>query len=237
MPTLAVSPTTLTAIVITLSFAAGLNVYATVFSLGVMSHLHWIALPPGLEALGGRWIMVASGMLFAGEFVADKIPGFDLVWNALHTFVRIPVAALLAYGVGEHLSPEMHVLVTCLGAVLAALAHGSKTAMRVAVTPSPEPLSNIGLSTSEDAVAIGLTWLVMHHPLVAGGTVAGLCVGCGLGLWVGFRVVKRSFRSLFIERRGWVAVGQQRGHSSVRHRLFDVLDDEGLDGRFRGDET
>jgi len=98
--------------------------------------------------------------------------------------VRIPVAALLAYGVGTHLSPEMHVLVTCLGAAIAAVAHGSKTAMRVAVTPSPEPVSNIALSTSEDGVAIGLTWLVMHHPWVAGGTVVGLCVACGVGVWL-----------------------------------------------------
>ena len=133
-----ITPSTLAAIVITLSFAAGLNVYATVFSLGIMARLHWIVLPDGLHALRrDTWIMVVSGILFAGEFVADKIPGFDLIWNALHTFVRIPIAALLAYGAGEHLSPEMHLLLTCVGAAFAAIAHGSKTAMRVAVTPSP----------------------------------------------------------------------------------------------------
>ncbi len=194
MSVLAISPVTLAAIIITLSFAAGLNVYATVFSLGAMARLHWIALPDGLGSLSDTWIMVASGVLFGVEIFADKVPGFDVIWNALHTFVRIPVAALLAYGVGSHLSPEMHVLVTCLGATIAAVAHGSKTAMRVAVTPSPEPISNIGLSTAEDGVAVGLTWLVMHHPLVAGGTVAGMIVACLIGVWLGVKVVQRGWR-------------------------------------------
>lgn len=194
MSVLAVSPVNLAAIIITLGFAAGLNVYATVFSLGAMARLHWIVLPDGLGSLSDTWMMVASGVLFGIEIFADKVPGFDVISNALHTFVRIPVAALLAYGVGTHLSPEMHVLVTCLGAAIAAVAHGSKTAMRVAVTPSPEPISNIGLSTAEDAVAIGLTWLVMHHPLVAGGAVVGMCVACGVGVWLGVRVVRRGWR-------------------------------------------
>lgn len=194
MSVLAISPVTLAAIIITLSFAAGLNVYATVFSLGAMARLHWIALPDGLGSLSDTWIMVASGVLFGVEIFADKVPGFDVIWNALHTFVRIPVAALLAYGVGSHLSPEMHVLVTCLGATIAAVAHGSKTAMRVAVTPSPEPISNIGLSTAEDGVAVGLTWLVMHHPLVAGSTVAGMIVACLIGVWLGVKVVQRGWR-------------------------------------------
>jgi hypothetical protein len=200
MAALPIPPTTLAAIVITLSFAAGLNVYLTVFSLGVMARLHWIALPVGLHMVTDTWVMVVSGILFAGEFFADKIPGFDLVWNALHTFVRIPVAALLAYGVGEHLSPEMHLLVTCLGATFAALAHGSKTALRVAVTPSPEPISNIALSTAEDGMALGLSWLVLHHPLAAGVSVLTLSAACVAGLWLGWSVIRRATRQLFSER-------------------------------------
>jgi hypothetical protein len=201
MSALPISPATLAAIVITLSFAAGLNVYLTVFSLGVMARLHWIALPDGLHMLTDTWVMAVSGVLFAGEFFADKIPGFDLVWNALHTFVRIPVAALLAYGVGEHLSPEMHLLVTCVGAMFAAVAHGSKTALRVAVTPSPEPLSNIGLSTAEDGVVLGLSWLVLHHPLVAEVSVLALTAGCVAGVWVGWKVIRGAARALFAQRQ------------------------------------
>ncbi len=201
MPALPISPTTLAAIVITLSFAAGLNVYATVLSLGILARLHWIALPDGLHALADMWIMVASAILFAAEFVADKIPAFDLVWNALQTFVRIPVAALMAYAVGQHLTPEMHVLLTAVGAAIATLAHGSKTAMRVAVTPLPEPLSNAGLSTAEDGAAIGLTWLVSRHPAAAGIIALMLSVGCVTGLWLGFRMVQSGFRRVFSDRR------------------------------------
>jgi Domain of unknown function (DUF4126) len=200
MSALAFPASTLAAIVITLSFAAGLNVYLTVFSLGIMARLHWIALPDGLHALTNPWIMGVSGVLFAGEFFADKIPGFDLVWNALHTFVRIPVAALLAYAAGEHLTPEMHLLVTCAGAMFAAIAHGSKTALRVAVTPSPEPISNVGLSTAEDGIALGLSWLVMHHPLVAGTTVAVLSAAGVIAIWVSFKAMKAAIRALFSER-------------------------------------
>ena len=202
MALLPIAPATLTAIVIALSFAIGLNVYATIFFLGLMARLHWLVLPAGLHILGDLPVVIAAGVMFSGQLVADKIPGFDLIWNALHTFVRIPVAALLAYGVGEHLSPEMHVLVTCLGALIAAIAHGSKTAMRVAVTPSPEPISNVALSTTEDGIAIGLTALVMHHPLAAGASALTLTVGCVTGIWVGFRAVKKAWGGMFNKRRG-----------------------------------
>jgi Domain of unknown function (DUF4126) len=183
MSVLAIPSATLVSLVIALGFAAGLNVYATVFSLGLMARLHWIVLPTGLESLGNIWIIAVSGVLFAGEFFADKIPGFDLIWNALHTFVRIPIAALLAYEASSQLSPEAHLLVTCVGAAFATLAHGSKTAVRVAVTPSPEPVSNIGLSSAEDGVAIGLTYLAVHHPLTAGCIVGVLGAGSVTTIW------------------------------------------------------
>lgn len=176
MDALAISPSTLTSLVIALSFAAGLNVYATVCSLGLMARLHWIVLPGELGVLADTWIIAVSGTMFVAEFFADKIPGFDLMWNALHTFIRIPAAALMAYAASSHLSPAQQLLVTLLGGAIAAIAHSSKTAARIAVTPSPEPLSNIGLSSAEDAVAIALTWIATHHPVAAGITVAGLCL-------------------------------------------------------------
>ncbi|SFS20454.1 protein of unknown function [Granulicella pectinivorans] len=191
------SPGTLTALVVALGFAAGLNVYATVFALGVMARMHWVVLPTGLEGVANGWVMGASGVLFAGEFVADKIPGVDLVWNALHTFVRIPVAGALAYAAGEHLSPGMHLVVTLVGAGIAAVAHGSKTMARVVVTPSPEPVSNIALSTAEDGVAIGLSWVALHHPWVGSGVVVGLIVGAGAAGWWGVRRVRAGWRRIW----------------------------------------
>ncbi|WP_433983394.1 DUF4126 domain-containing protein [Tunturiibacter empetritectus] len=91
------SPANITALVIAASFAAGLNIYATVLTLGILARTQWVALPPGLDSLGHTWVLVVCGIMFAIEFVADKIPAFDMIWNALHTVVRIPIAALVAY--------------------------------------------------------------------------------------------------------------------------------------------
>jgi hypothetical protein len=182
---MAFTPSTLAALVIAASFAAGLNVYATVMTLGLLAHVHWVALPPGLEALANWWIIAVSGVLFAAEFVADKIPGFDLMWNALHTFIRVPVAALLAYRATTQLTPEMQILATALGAGIALAAHSSKTAARALVTPSPEPVSNIALSSTEDVAAIGITWLATAHPWVAASFVlAALVVTVFMARWV-----------------------------------------------------
>jgi Domain of unknown function (DUF4126) len=169
------SPANITALVIAASFAAGLNIYATVLTLGLLARTQWVALPPGLDSLGHTWVLVVCGIMFAIEFVADKIPGFDVIWNALHTVVRIPIAALVAYHASSQLSPQMQVLATAIGASVALAAHGSKTALRAAVTPSPEPVSNIALSTTEDATAIGLTWFATHHPFVAA-SIAVICL-------------------------------------------------------------
>jgi hypothetical protein len=131
--------------------------------------------------------------LFLLEFFADKIPAFDLVWNALHTFIRVPVAALLAYGATSQLSPEKQLLATLLGGAIALAAHGGKTAIRAAVTPSPEPLSNIGLSLGEDALAIFLTWFATRHPYLA--AALALCFLLIIVMLV--RWVVRALRALF----------------------------------------
>ena len=123
--------------------------------------------PPGLQLLASWWVIGRRGVLFAVEFFADKVPAFDLLWNALQTFVRVPVAAFLAYGATSQLSPEKQLLATLVGGAIALAAHGGKTAVRAAVTPSPEPFSNISLSLGEDALAIFLTWFATTHPYVA----------------------------------------------------------------------
>jgi Domain of unknown function (DUF4126) len=169
----AFTPTTIAAIVIAASFAAGLNVYATLLTLGLLARVHWVELPAGLDVLTHWWVIGVSGFMFAIEFVVDKIPAFDMIWNALHTFVRVPVAALLAYHASEQLSPEMQALAAVAGAGIALVAHGSKTAVRAAVTPSPEPISNIALSTGEDILAVGVTWLATKHPFLAAGIACG----------------------------------------------------------------
>jgi hypothetical protein len=191
------SPANVTALVIAASFAAGLNIYATVLTLGLLVRMHWGVLPPGLDGLGHTWVLVVCGVMFAIEFVADKIPGFDMIWNTLHTLVRVPVAALVAYHATSQLSPEMQVLATALGAGIALAAHGSKTALRAAVTPSPEPVSNIALSTSEDVVAVGLTWFATHHPYIGASIAVILLLVTILAARALLRAIQRPLRKLF----------------------------------------
>jgi hypothetical protein len=188
------SPSSIASLIVAASFAAGLNVYATVATLGILAHFHWVQLPPGLDSLSNPWIIAIAALLFAVEVFADKIPAFDLFWNAAHTFIRVPVAALLAYRAASQLSPEMQLLAAAGGAAIAALAHTSKTAARALVTPSPEPVSNIALSAGEDVAAISLTWIATQHPYVAGGIA---CVGIVFLLlslrWIAVRL-KRMWR-------------------------------------------
>ena len=175
------------------SFAAGLNVYATVATLGLLAHTNVFPLPPALHMLGNWWVIGICGVLFLVEFFADKIPAFDLLWNALHTFVRIPVAALIAWGATAQLSPADQVLAAALGAAIALAAHSGKIAARAAVTPSPEPFSNMALSTGEDVFAVGLTWFATSHPYIAASIVAILL----LVIILLVRWVWRALRNLF----------------------------------------
>ncbi len=183
----------LAALLVAVSFAAGLNVYATLATLGLLARAGLLSLPVTLHLLSNWWVIAASGVMFVTEFFADKIPAFDLVWNALHTFVRVPLAALLAYAATAQLSSGKQLLATSLGGAIALAAHGGKTAVRAAVTPSPEPFSNITLSLGEDALAVGLTWFATQHPYWAAG-IAGVFLATIIVL---ARWVVRALRALF----------------------------------------
>jgi hypothetical protein len=183
----------LAALLVAISFAAGLNLYATIGTLGILGHFHVLQLPRGLQNLDSWWIIGVSLALFLVEFFADKVPAFDLVWNALHTFVRVPAAALIAYKATASLSAEQQALAAVAGGLIAFASHGAKTAARAAVTPSPEPFSNMALSTGEDLAAIGLTWLATQHPYVAAGLVV---IALGI-IVVLLRWIYRGLRTLF----------------------------------------
>src|SRR6202049_4049533 len=179
------------------SFAAGLNVYATIATLGLLAHAGVITLPPALHLLFSWYVIACSGALFLMEFFADKVPVFDLLWNALHTFVRVPVAALLTYVATAQLSPGMQLLATLLGGAIALTAHGGKIAVRAAVTPYPEPFSNIMLSLGEDALAVFLTWFATRHPYCA----ATIALAFVLVIVVLLRWVVGALRSMFRRAR------------------------------------
>jgi len=188
-----IPPEQLVAAVVATSFAAGLNLYATVATLGLLARLEVLALPSTLAVLTSWWVIGISAALFGVEFFADKIPAFDLIWNALHTFIRVPVAALLAYRATATLAPWEQLAVTLAGGAIAFAAHGGKTAARAAVTASPEPFSNGVLSLGEDSLAIFLTWFATQHPYSAAAiVVVFLVIIILLARWV-----IRSLRALF----------------------------------------
>jgi uncharacterized membrane protein len=176
------------------SFAAGLNVYATIATLGLLARFQLLQLPPHLHLLQDWWVIAIALSMFVAEFFADKIPAFDLIWNALHTFIRVPIAALMAYGATAQLSPKAQILTALMASGIAFASHGGKMAVRAAVTPSPEPVSNMALSMGEDVAAVGLTWFATTHPYIAAGVTAVLVVLTFFAVrWV-VRALKRLFR-------------------------------------------
>lgn len=191
----------LAALVVAASFAAGLNVYATVATLGILARTGAIELPSSLNLMTSWGVISASIALYALEFVADKIPAIDLVWNGLQTFVRIPIAALLAYAATARLSPAEQLLAATLGGCIALVAHGGKTAVRVTVTPSPEPFSNIALSAGEDVLAVFIAWLAGRHPYWAA-AIAALLLTIILVL---ARAALRALRAAFAKARRQLA--------------------------------
>lgn len=164
------------AFLVAVCFAAGLNVYGTVATLGLVARVGWVVLPGDLAIVQSNWVIGACLVLFALEFIADKIPLVDLIWNIVQTFVRVPVAGLLAYGALPALDPGWQLAAGVAGAGLALVAHSAKTALRAAVSGSPEPVSNIGLSLAEDASALTLAWFATQYPYVAAGLVVVLMV-------------------------------------------------------------
>ena len=152
---------------IPLAFASGLNIYATVAVLGLCEHFHLVDLPPQFRAFDHPAIIGIALVMYLVEFVADKIPWFDSVWDAVHTVVRPVGGALVAVNAMGHASPVMTALAALLGGSIAMTTHVTKAGTRAAVNTSPEPFSNWVLSLSEDAVAIGLSYFALQHPYAA----------------------------------------------------------------------
>jgi hypothetical protein len=193
---LVLPPAELVALVVATSFAAGLNVSATVATIGLLSRAGALVLPPALDPIGSWWVIGAALALFALEFVADKTPFLDLIWNALQTFIRVPAGALLAYGATSQLSPGQQLLAAALGAFVALAAHAGKAAVHTSVSASPEPFSTVAVSLAEDALAIFLTWFATQHPFLA----AAIAITLLVIIAVLIRVVWRALAGLFRRR-------------------------------------
>jgi len=147
------------------SWASGLNPYAAVLVMGGAQRLGLVSLPHDLQVLGSPWVISAAAVLFALNFFADKIPLIDSLNDVLHTFVRIPAGALLAFGAADQLGPEAATVAGLLGGTLAAGSHLAKTGARALINTSPEPFSNIAASLTEDSLVIGGLILAFAHPI------------------------------------------------------------------------
>jgi hypothetical protein len=159
--------TNLLSAVLGVSFAAGLNTYATILALGILQRLGVVSLPQGLSVVGTTPVLGAAGALFLIEFVADKIPFVDSMWDGIHTVVRPAAGALLAYGVVGSVDPQWQIIAALLGGGIALTSHTAKASTRAAANLSPEPFSNSILSIGEDVLSFSLVWLATSHPVIA----------------------------------------------------------------------
>jgi hypothetical protein len=157
--------TQLIALAAALGWASGLRLYAVVFLTGAVGWLGWVVLPSGLQVLQHPLVLGASGLMLAVEFFADKIPGLDSVWDAVHTFIRIPAGMALAAAVFGGDSAVWATIAGLLGGTLAATSHAAKATTRAAVNTSPEPFSNIAMSLLGDAAVPTMLWLAFSHPV------------------------------------------------------------------------
>lgn len=148
-----------------LAWASGIRLYATIFVVGLLGRLEYLHLPQSLLVLQHTWVLAASGIMVAGEFFADKVPGFDSVWDAIHTFIRIPAGAFLAWGAMGDSTPAAQVAAAVLGGLVTGGTHLAKSGGRAVINTSPEPLSNWTLSFGEDGLVLGGLFLAITHPL------------------------------------------------------------------------
>lgn len=180
------------------SFAAGLNLYLTVAAAGLFQRLGIVQLPQALEVLAHPVVLGVAVTLFVIEFVADKVPYVDTAWDAVHTFVRPPAAALLAYSAfaGESFPEEWKLGAALLAGSVALTSHGAKASTRAAVNVSPEPVSNWTLSLLEDGLVVFLAWMAAEHPLLTAAIVIVLVIVAALVIWKLFSFLRAAVARL-----------------------------------------
>ena len=148
-----------------LAWASGVRMYAAIFIVGLIGRLGYVHLPEHLQLLEHDGVLVASGLMLLAEFLADKVPGFDSAWDSIHTFIRIPIGAMLAWGAMSDAGPDAQMVAAILGGAITGGTHLAKMSARAAINTSPEPFSNWTASFGEEGVVLGGLWLVFHHPL------------------------------------------------------------------------
>src|SRR5450755_3902548 len=207
----------LIALATALGWASGIRLYAVLFIVGAVGYAGWFDLPQHLQILAHPMVLAASGFMVFAEFFADKIPGFDTVWDLIHTVIRIPAGAALAAGVFGDYPPAWTIAAAILGGTLAAGSHFTKAGTRAVINTSPEPVSNWVASFGEDLLAGGLVYLALAYPFVALALVAVLVV---FSIWL-FPKLWRFIRAL-IERIGRFFANATAGPGNSSGKRRDV---------------
>ena len=190
------SPMETLSLVLGAGFSSGLNLYATVATLGLLQRFGVIHLPEDLQVLSHPLVLAIAGVLYVMEFLADKVPFIDSIWQAVHTFIRPPAAALLAFSATAAAPEAWRWGAALLAGGIALTSHGTKASARAAANISPEPLSNWALSFGEDMLAVWLTWFATAHPTIAIVVVCLLLVVSLYLLYHLFRFLRRTLRKL-----------------------------------------
>lgn len=181
------------------AWASGINLYAAMVMLGWMGSTGQIDLPPGLEILEHPGVMLAAAVMYCVEFFADKVPGVDTGWDALHSFIRIPAGAMLAAGAISPLGPAAEMIGLILGGALTAGSHFTKAGGRVVINTSPEPFSNWTASIGEDLLVIGGLWTALNHPVLF---IVLLIAFIALVIWLAPKIW-RGVKKVGAKIRGW----------------------------------
>jgi len=175
------------------AWLSGINLYATVATLGLLQRFHLATLPGQLDFLSNWWVIGVAGALYAVEFVADKIPVVDSAWDMVHTFIRVPAGAVLAFQAFGNADPTVRMIAMLLGGSVALTSHGAKAAVRAAANTSPEPFSNIALSLMEDVFAIGSSLVLAWFPVIL---LVAVVVFLAVAAWLAPKIF-RALRTLF----------------------------------------
>lgn len=149
-----------------LAWASGIRLYVTLLVVGLLGRQGYLDLPASLELVQHDWVLVAAAVMAVGEFLADKIPAFDSLWDALHTFIRIPAGAFLAWGAMGDATPAAQLAAAIVGGMITSGTHLAKSGSRAAINASPEPFSNWTASVGEDGLVLGGLWVAIAHPAV-----------------------------------------------------------------------
>ena len=170
--------------------ASGLRLYATIAVLGFLGRAGALALPPGLQVLTSQWVILVAASLYLVEFLADKIPLVDSVWDLVHTFIRIPAAALLAWAALSDVDETWRIVAALICGGVALSAHGLKSSTRAVINTSPEPVTNWAASLAEDGLTALLLFLAVKYPLaaaIAAALIVILAAALAAWMWRAFR--------------------------------------------------